>query len=248
MPDVTSAAGDCFNRIAKNNGFFNYLTVYNYDDNAANFPNPNQLVLGSTVKVPDKRMKAFDVKLDAETKFKIIREKCKLRVKVCKADLSAATTSSVQLTIGAKSSKAANSGLLEIADIDANETAATLVVKLADLPAYQKAPPTPAAVANQYPPRVVPEDFDDPATVWVRKGETVTWNLEVGSLEPHTVTRGVLQRLHNLGFSCPIQTAEDDDTRVAVRTYRRAVENLDPPGDTSAVADIQDNIKGRHDD
>ena len=34
MPDVTSAAGDCFNRIAKAQGFFNYLTVYNHDTNA----------------------------------------------------------------------------------------------------------------------------------------------------------------------------------------------------------------------
>ncbi len=249
MPDVTSAAGDCFNRIAKTNGFHNYLTVYNHSDNATQFPNPNQVIEGSTVKVPDKTMKAFDVKLDAETKFKIIRQKCKLRVKLCKADVSQTpATSSAELKIGAKSLKAASAGLFEIDDIDANETAATLSIKLADPPAHQKAPATPAATANQYPPRVVHEDFDDPATVWPRKGENITWNLEVGSLEPHTTTKGVLQRLHNLGFQCPVQSAEDDDTKRAVQTYRRAVENLAPPNDTSAVADIRGNIKTRHDD
>jgi hypothetical protein len=94
----------------------------------------------------------------------------------------------------------------------------------------------------------VPGDFDDDATVWTRTGETITWNLEVGSLEPHTATRGVLQRLQNLGFTCPVQQAEDDDTRRAVRTYRRFVETLTPPNDTSAVADIRNHIKARHDD
>jgi hypothetical protein len=82
--------------------------------------------------------------------------------------------------------------------------------------------------------------------VWPLKGETIVWSLQVGSLEPHKVTRGVLQRLENLGFTCPVQQVEDDATRKAVQTYRRAVEGKVSPADTDAVADIREHIQGRH--
>src|SRR5581483_10265688 len=102
--------------------------------------------------------------------------------------------------------------------------------------------------AKQYPPAIVLEDYDDPKTVWPKKGETFIWDLKVGSLEPQTVTRGVLARLENLGFTCPVQATEDDDTKRAVQTYRRFVESKAPPADTNAAADIAANIKSRHDD
>jgi hypothetical protein len=41
---------------------------------------------------------------------------------------------------------------------------------------------------------------------------------------------------------------EDAPTRRAVRTYRRFVESKVAPNDTDAVADIQANIRARHDD
>jgi hypothetical protein len=248
MANITSSAGDCFNRIAKAQGFFNYLSVYNFDDNAATFPNPNQIEEGSTVKLPDKQMKAFNLPLDGEKKFKIIRKKTKLRIKICKAD--AAQTPGIakaSLTIGAKKA-AGTTGTLEIDDIDPTLTNAALTVTLANPPAYAAPPPTTAGVANQYPPPIVVADFDDPKTVWPKKGETISWTLHVGYLEPHTVIRGVLQRLENLGFTCPVQKVEDAATHRAVKTYRRFVESLVAPNDTDAVADIQANIKGRHDD
>ena len=248
MPDVTSAAGDCFNRIAKAQGFFNYLTVYNHDDNATVFPNPNCVEEGSTVKVPEKQVKAYDLPLDNEKKFKIIRKKTKLRVKICKANVAQTPgISKATLTIGGKKSTATG-GLMEIDDIDAAVTTASLTLVLANPPAYAAPPAMAAGVANQYPPAIVAADFEDPKTVWPKKGETVVWTLEVGSLEPHTVIRGVLQRLENLGFTCPVQKLEDDDTKRAVKTYRRAVENKVAPADTDAVADIQAHIKARHDD
>ncbi|HWB83565.1 MAG TPA: hypothetical protein VG675_05470 [Bryobacteraceae bacterium] len=248
MPNVTTAAGDCFNSIAKAQGFFNYLTVYNHSDNATNFPNPNCLEEGSTVKVPEKQMKAFVLTLDAENKFKIIRKKTKLKVKVCKANVAQQPgMSKVTLDIGGKKATA-TTGVLDIDDIDASISTATLTVVLSDPPAYA-APPAPSAgTANQYPDPILAADFDDPKTVWPKKGETITWNLQVGSLEPHTVIRGVLQRLENLGFTCPVQKTENAATRRAVKTYRRAVENKVAPNDTDAVADIRAHIKARHDD
>lgn len=248
MPDVISVAGDCFNRIAKARGFYNYLTIYRHDNNVATFPNPNQLAEGSTVKVPEKQMKAYDLPLDAEKNFKIIRKPTKLRIKICKAD--AAQTpgiSKAKLVIGEKTA-AGTTGTLEIDDIDPQLTSATLTVVLANPPAYAEAPAPATGVADQNPPPIVAADFDDPKTVWPKKGETITWNLQVGYLEPQSVTRGVLQRLENLGFTCPVLTVEDAATGRAVRTYRRFVENLVSPHDTAAASDIRAHCKARHDD
>jgi hypothetical protein len=248
MPNVASTAGDCFNRIAKANGFFNYLTVYNHDDNAAAFPNPNQLEEGSTVKVPEKKMKTFDLPLDAEKKLKIVRKKTKLRVKIVRADVSETPgIEKAQLKIGDKK-VSDTTGSLDVEDIDPTLTTASLTVKLSKPPAYAKPPATATGAANQYPRPLVADDFDDPETDWPQKGATIKWDLQVGHLEPHTVTSGVLQRLENLGFTSPVQKTEDDATRRAVRTYRRFVESLAPPSDTGAVADIRASIKARHDD
>lgn len=247
MPNVTSTAGDCFARIAKAQGFFNYRTVYNHDDNAAQFPNPNQVEEGSSVKVPEKKMKAFDLPVDAEKKFKVVRKKTNLRVKICMADVAQVPEiSKATLTIGSKKATA-TSGTLDIDDIDPSLTSASLTIALAN-PAAHAGPPAPtAAVADQYPPAIVVADFDDPATVWPKKGETFVWQLQVGHLEPSTVTRGVLQRLENLGATCPVSKTEDDATKRAVRCYRRFAEAMIPPADTSAAADIAGHIKTRHD-
>ena len=248
MANVTSAAGDCFNRIAKNQGFFNYRSVYDHDDNAATFPNPNQIEEGSTVKVPEKHMKAFSLPLDAEKKFKIIRKKTNLRIKVCKADVAQLLTIiKSTLDFGGKKTSVA-SPTFNTNDIDPLVTDASLTVVLPDPPPFAGPPATATGIANQYPPPIVAADFDDPKTDWPKKGETIVWNLQIGSLEPHTVTRGVLQRLVNLGFTCPVQKVEDAATRRAVKTYRRAVENKVSPADTDAVADIRAHIKARHDD
>ena len=248
MADVTSTAGDCFNRIAKANNFFNYLTVYNHSDNATNFPNPNCIEEGSTVKVPDKQVRAYALPLDNEKNFKVIRKKTKLRIKICKADVAQTPAmDKATLVIGAKKATG-TTGTLEIDDIDPQLTTATLTVELSKPPAYAAPPATPTKTEDLYPPGIIAADFEDSKTEWPKKGETITWALQVGSLEPHTVTRGVLQRLVNLGFKCPIQKTEDADTGWAVRTYRRAVENKVKPADTAAVADIQAHIKPRHDD
>ncbi|KPF46627.1 hypothetical protein IP87_12710 [beta proteobacterium AAP121] len=247
MPDITSVPGDCFARIARANGFFNYLTVYAHADNATAFPNPNQLVEGSTVKLPEKQMKAFDLAVDAEKKFKIIRKATRLEVRLCQADVSK-TPAIAKATLEIAGKKVAGAAAtLAIEDIDPTAVTATLTLVLAKPAAHAKAPPTTAAVANQYPPAIVAADFDDPETVWPKNGDTISWQLQVGHLEPATETRGVLQRLVNLGSVCPVTPAEDEATQRAVRCYRRHAEGLAPPADTAAVADIRAHIEARHD-
>src|ERR687886_719953 len=109
MPDIVTTPGDCFNRVAKANGFFNYRSVYDHSTNAASFPNPNQVEEGSTIKVPEKQMKAFDLNLDAEKPFKIIRKPTNLKIKICKADVSQALTiKKATLVLGGKKIKASS--------------------------------------------------------------------------------------------------------------------------------------------
>jgi hypothetical protein len=248
VPDVTSAAGDCFNRLAKAQGFHNYLTVYNHADNATVFPNPNCVEVGSTVKIPEKQMKLFDLPLDGEKKFKIVRKPAKLSIGLCTADATQAPKiAKAKLVVGGKSA-VGTSGALVVEDIDSLVTAATLTVVLAKPAKFAGPPATATGPADQNPPAIVADDFDDPDTIWPKQGQTIEWTLEVGHLEPHTSVRGVLQRLENLGFGCPVQQAEDAATRRAVRTYRRAVESKVAPDDTDAVADIRAHIKSRHDD
>jgi hypothetical protein len=248
MPNITTVAGDCFASIAKAQGFFNYLSIHGHADNAAKFPNPNQVEVGSTVKVPEKQIKAFDLPLDTPKKFKVVRYKTKLQLNLCKADVAQVPDiASATLVIGGKKASG-STGVLEIDDIDPALTAGSLKLVLKPPAAYAAAPATTAAVANQHPPAIVATDFDDPKTIWPKAGATITWQLEVGHLEPHTVTRGVLQRLQNLGFNSPVAQAEDAATQRAVKCYRRSAENKASPADTSAVADIRAHIKSRHDD
>lgn len=248
MPDVTAAAGDCFSRVAKAEGFHNYLTVYNHADNATVFPNPNCVEVGKTVKVPEKAMKLFDLPLDGEKKLKIARKPTKLRVDLCTADAATAPKiAKAKLILGAKSAVGKNTSM-ELTDIDELATQAKLSVVLAKPAKFKGPPATAKGAADQHPPAIVAGDFDDPATVWPKTGHVFEWTLQVGHLEPHTTVRGVLQRLENLGFVCPVQQAEDAATGRAVRTYRRAVENKADPDDTTAVDDIRAHIKTRHDD
>jgi hypothetical protein len=247
VPDITSVPGDCFARIARSNGFYNYLTVYTHADNATAFPNPNQLVEGSTVKLPEKQMLAYDLAVDTQKNFTLIRKPTRLEVRLCQADVSK-TPAIAKATLEIAGKKLMSvASTLALENIDPTAVAATLTVVLAKPAAHAKAPPTTAAVANQYPPAIVAADFDDPETVWPKKGDTITWQLQVGHLEPATATRGVLQRLVNLGSVCPVGTAEDEATQRAVRCYRRHAEGLAPPADTGAVADIQAHIQARHD-
>ena len=69
---------DCFESIAASNKFFNYQTVYGFDDNAAQHPHPNQLVEGSVVKIPDKVQKTVNLTLDATNVFVVVQRKTKM--------------------------------------------------------------------------------------------------------------------------------------------------------------------------
>jgi hypothetical protein len=245
MPNVTSTPGDCFASIAKSKGFFNYLSVYSHADNAVMFPNPNQIEEGSTVKVPEKSMKAFDLPLDVEKKFKIVRKKTKLRLVVTDAAKTALAPSSCSLTVGSASvaTPPGAQGLLEL-EIDPEETSGVLKLSFPALPAPPAPPPDPAAVnppAN--PPLIRPSEFRDRAPKSQSDALEVVWNLKIGYLEPKDSIRGCLQRLNNLTIEAPIRKDENDKTRAFVKGY----EAMRGAAKTGNISAIRADLAGFHD-
>ena len=238
--------GDCLNSIAKENGFFNYLTVYKHGANKKNFPNPNTLEEGKQVEVPDKKTKKAPLKLDKETKFLLDRRKTRLRLVVLDADFKVPKLKSCKVSVGVESTKLPDKkGLVEIPDLEPNFINGTMEVEL-DVPPPPSPPAPAAANPKAYPLVIVEKDFldknPDPA-----KQTKVEWALHIGFLEPHTTIRGVTHRLRNYGYFTPIVQAEDDKTKAAVNAYQLSLGLKKKGAETGAIADIRDDIRKRHD-
>jgi hypothetical protein len=248
MTTYTVTEGDDFDSIAKANSFFDYQTVYKQGSNKTNWPNPNMLVAGGTVDIPDKEVKKADLKLDATVKVVIVKKKTKFRVVLVDSSFASFTIDSCGTTIGINYTQKPNAkGLLDLADIDPaiKDGKITATRTVAPAPA---APVTPAAAVNPkaYPIVIVPADFKDT----VAKAEApspLEWTLKIGSLEPHTTIRGVLQRLVNLGFGAPVQTTEDATTARMVSAYQLNIQAKTKGQETGKIADIRDDVKHRHD-
>ena len=249
MADHPVSPGDCFASIAQANNFYNYLTLYNHADNAALQvlrPNPNQLVEGDVVKVPDKQQKTVTLVLDGTKTFVVIRRKTKLRLVVTDSTKTALAPSTCSLTVGSanKNTPPGGQGLLEL-DIDPEETRGALKMSFPALPAAGAAPADPAAAdppAN--PPVILPSQFRDPAAPPQTGAYKVKWDLSIGSLEPKQAIRGTLQRLNNLTYPAPVQQAEDDETRKSVKGYQAMKRAAAKTGN---VADIRDDLATFHD-
>lgn len=81
----TVQKGDCFESIAKRFGFGDYKVIYNHAQNAAlklKRPNPNLLVQGDRVFIPDKELKEESCATEQRHKFQITTKKVKLRIVV----------------------------------------------------------------------------------------------------------------------------------------------------------------------
>ena len=196
--------GDCLNSIAKDQGFFNYQTVYKHGQNTTNFPNPNMLEEGKSVEIPDKTPKKIALTLDQEKKFLLDRQKTNFRATLVDFELKPLKLKSCDSTIGVKhKKKPAADGLLELTDIDPTEKGGSIVVEV-DIPKPKPAKESKQAVDEEaYPLAIIVKDFKDKDPD-PNDFSKVEWTLEIGHLEPHTLVRGVTQRLYNLGFNCPV--------------------------------------------
>jgi hypothetical protein len=252
LPSYTVAENDCFDSISKANNFYNYRTIYDAGSNATDWPNANQLVVGGTVNIPAKTTKKFKLLLDGVVKAVLKRKKTKMRIVAVDADFKAIKVDACKATIDIEYPKKPEAnGLLNLSDIDPaiNDGSLVLTPAVPKPPKAKKpkkgaAPPKPDPKA--YPIAIVEKDFEDKDPEALKLA-AVEWTLNIGQLEPHTTIRGVLQRLVNLGFTCPVQTNEDADTAKAVSAYQLNVQGEKKGDETGVVADIRDHIKDKHD-
>src|SRR5271169_900498 len=232
--------GDCFDSIAASNKFFNYQTVYGYDDNAAQHPHPNQLVEGSVVKIPDKVQKTVNLILDATTVLVVVQRKTKLRIVVKGFNGSALPQATYSLAVSYANTSSAPDpqGVMQLPDIDPKETSGTLKIQFAAPPAPAAlAPDPPAQNPPANPPLILPSEYRDVAPKSSTELLQVAWDLEVGALEPSQTIRGTLQRLNNLSFPDVIRKDENDKTRRIVKGYQ-ASQGTPAAARTGNVADI----------
>jgi hypothetical protein len=248
MPSYTVAAGDCFDSIAKANTFYNYRTIYDTGTNATDWPNANQLVVGGTVNIPVKSTKKFDLLLDGIVKAVLTRKNTKMRIVAVDSDFNPIKVDACKATIDIEYPKKPEAnGLLDLANIDPAINDGNLVLT----PAVPKPPkassaPAPKPDPKAYPIVIVEKDFQDKDPD-AQKLAAVEWTLKIGQLEPYTTIRGVLQRLVNLGFTCPVQTNEDANSAKAVSAYQLNVQGKKQGEQTGVVADIRNDIKTKHD-
>lgn len=257
MADHPVVPGDCFNSLAKDNGFYNYLTLYGHGDNAAiktKRKNPNLLVEGDVVKIPDKRPKKMPLDLDKEKKFVVDRKPTKLRLAIMDVEDKALTVTDCKLVVGPLTStdKPTAAGLLE-KEIDPTAKAGTLDLKFT-LTKKPVPPPEPvvAVVAPEkppHPPLIEAKEFTDELDPDDGLPIEVAIALHVGFLEPHTEVRGGIQRLNNLGCKLPDATAKtaiDDPTKVVIKSYQKF---KDPAtaAPTGAIKDLEAALETAHD-
>lgn len=245
--------GDCFCSLAKANNFFDYLTVYNHASNSAlkaKRPNPNQLVQGDSVEIPDKEIKKVPGATNKEHKFVVVRTKTKLRLAIVDSQGTVVKAKACTLKVGSRSQKTlpASNGLVEM-EIDPVETAGSLAVTWT--PPKPPAAPKPAKAAAlpsppPYPAPIVSGDFTD-ATEDFKAETSATWNLHVGSMEPKDTVRGALRRLINLGYGAPDANAEDAKTAAVVKSYQHKNALAAKGSESGKVADVQANLEARHD-
>ncbi len=254
MPTHTVQPGDCFNSIAKEHGFYNYLTLYDHGDNASikgNRKNPNMLVEGDPVAIPAKRQKKVALDLDKQKKFVVDRKKTKLRLSIKDVEDKALPLSETKLVAGSLTSTAMpnGEGLLEV-EIDPGVKSGILTLKPR---IFKKAAPTPRPVQGPapekppHPPQIKADEFTDEAPEEDKTPLEIEIDLKIGFLEPHTEVRGALQRLNNLGCKVPdatAHTADDDPTKRVVKSYQKFKGEKDPSG---AIADVQSSLETSHD-
>jgi N-acetylmuramoyl-L-alanine amidase len=89
MGSYTIKQGDHLSRIAQQNGFFDYRTVWDHPQNSElkkKRVNPNVLMPGDVLFIPEKKAKALQVSTGAKHVFKITRSKLYLRIAVVDFD------------------------------------------------------------------------------------------------------------------------------------------------------------------
>lgn len=253
---ITAAPGDCCSSLADKAGFSSYVAVYQDGANAElrnARPNPNMLVPGDAVTVPDRAEKEVDAATGQEHKFKVKSTQVKLRIVLIDEEDKAVSGKPYRLEIGGQQidGTTPKNGCIEQV-IPVLATGGTLTLDPDAEPPPEPAPapppeaPPPSADPPPYPPPVKAADYRDkldPAYVG-NDLLPVRFNLAIGSLPSFNEVIGVQARLANLAFDCRGEAGEaGPGTTAAVKAYQHKYGG----GDSGAPADIQDAIRDKHD-
>ena len=257
MPqNITVAEGVCFSSLAAKAGFGTHTPVYQDGANSElrkSRPNPNMLVPGDAVTVPDPRAKEIAVPTDSEHKFVVKLLQVKLRITILDVDDKPVGGKPYRLLINGEKIDGTlpKNGRIEHV-IAPDVTSAELTIDPDAPPPAEPAPPAAAApppASPDPPPYPAPidvaayKDKIDPAYVGT-KLRPVSFSLAIGSLPSHNEVIGVQARLTNLGFDCRGEWgAAKEGTTAAVKAYQHKYGG----GDSGVPADIQDAIRDRHD-
>ncbi|NMO17214.1 hypothetical protein HPC49_13145 [Pyxidicoccus fallax] len=242
--------GDCILSIAEQHGFKDYHTVW---DDAANGalkkerPNPNTLVVGDAVEIPDVKPKQLGAATSQTAKFTLKQVKgARLRLVLLGADDKPLEGKSWELTAPVEATgKTGADGLIQVEPLPVKETQGTLKVTLrekasASASAAPASPPAPA-----YPPTIVPDEFKDAKPPEVDPElDAIEWELKLGSLPSYNHESGVKARLCNLGFLLA-PDADATKTEDAVKRYQKVF--LKQDAGSGKTADIQDDVRARYD-
>lgn len=254
----TIAEGDCCSSLAAAAGLMDHHAVYDHGDNAAlkaARPNPNMLVVGDVVSVPDVETKTVDAATTRRHRYVVTTRAVKLRVKVLDREGNPLSGKAWRVTFpgGQRDGALGGDGKIEV-ELPATATAATLVLDPdapppeAPPPAAPPAeePPAEEPPAEPYPPALKPAEFRDrvdPAYAGAAL-RPVQWALSVGALPSPGEVVGTQERLVNLGAWIEGERgAPDAWTRAAVRAFQRR----SGQGETGSATDVTDAVRDAHD-
>jgi hypothetical protein len=222
MPNHVCKNNDHISKIAADNGFKSWHTIWDVNKDSVKRVDPNLLFKGGrlatggdTLKIPDKAVEGEFKGVDAKHIFKILQEKLMLRMRILKDDFTPLKKAPYELKVdsGATlSGKTDDNGALQH-EIPNNASVAVLTVRAKAADTDTKPPPPPP---NPAPP---PE---------LRGDVPITWTLKIGALNPvreqapdNLCISGVQQRLNNLNMNTgPIDGILGPNTKAAVKAFQ----------------------------
>ncbi len=191
-------AGDTLIRIAHQHGFADWQTIWRRDENAAlrGERDPQRLVAGDKVFIPDKAERWLRVSTDKRHVFELSRPLARLRVVVTDRFGQPLAQKPYKVTIDGQT---VHEGHTDGASDDPD---APTFPGLIDCP-------------------IAPDALEAVIEVQLR-GRTLEWAVELGSLPPTSSTDGLQLALRNLGYLPEGYTSGtlDDPTKKALRTFQ----------------------------
>lgn len=199
LSKYTVQQGDCVSKIACAHGFSHWRSVYNHAKNAefrTYRPNPDVLLPGDELHVPDKELHFECVSLDARHRFELQEEEMRLRLRIEDKEGTVMPDLPYSLKVEDRSELEGVTGKNGLIDhvIRADDDSAVLTL-------------------------LMPVRTDAPQS---RRDEVLV-ELALGALDPVETVTGQQARLNNLGFeSGPVDGIKGHLTTGAVKRFQHA--------------------------